>query len=153
MVAICGAINDRGFILSTHHCQVVISASHRLPKRKHNELLDEVRRELESIWRAAPKTRRAGTPVAVGVAVKLPPQQDAPPPRLLHGRVITQPAAVFSVVPGLNRIRPTQQTAIQNLALAGDWTSTGWPATMEGAVRSGYSAVERLAASLGLANL
>ena len=62
----------------------------------------------------------------------------------LHGRVVTQPAAVFSVPPGVDRFRPPQQTPIENLALAGDWTATGWPATMEGAVRSGYRAVEAL---------
>jgi len=119
------------FVGPAHHCQVVISASHRLPKRNHDELLAEVRRELESAW---PR---------VGAAVKLPP------PRLLRGRVIAQPAAVFSVTPGMDRFRPPQQTAVANLALAGDWTATGWPATMEGAVRSGLQAVETLHNQLG----
>ena len=67
-----------------------------------------------------------------------------PQPRLIHGRVVTQPMAVFSVVPGLDRFRPPQQTPLENLALAGDWTATGWPATMEGAIRSGNQAVESL---------
>jgi uncharacterized protein with NAD-binding domain and iron-sulfur cluster len=51
---------------------------------------------------------------------------------------------LFSCVPGLERLRPPQQTPIENLALAGDWTATGWPATMESAVRSGYRAVDSL---------
>jgi squalene-associated FAD-dependent desaturase len=61
---------------------------------------------------------------------------------LLRGRVVTEHAATFSVVPGVDRWRPGQQTPIQNLFVAGDWTATGWPATMEGAVRSGYLAAE-----------
>jgi uncharacterized protein with NAD-binding domain and iron-sulfur cluster len=58
--------------------------------------------------------------------------------------MVTEPAAVFSMRPGIERLRPAQRTAIANLALAGDWTDTGWPATMEGAVRSGYLAVEAI---------
>jgi len=49
----------------------------------------------------------------------------------------------------VDRWRPSQDAGLQNLFLAGDWTSTGWPATMEGAVRSGYLAAEAAAASLG----
>jgi uncharacterized protein with NAD-binding domain and iron-sulfur cluster len=70
--------------------------------------------------------------------------EQRPQPRLLHARVITQPKAVFSVQPGMEHFRPDQKTAIHNLFLAGDWTDTGWPATMEGAVRSGYRAIEAL---------
>ena len=112
---------------SSHHYQAVISASHRLPERKHDALLAEVRRELEAVW-----------PAVVG-----------PAPRLLHGRVVAQPAAVFSVSPGLDQFRPPSQTPIENLALAGDWTATGWPATMEGAIRSGYRAAEVLGLGAG----
>ena len=111
-----------------HYCQVVISASHRLPERKHDELLADVCGELEAIW----QLQNAGAAV------------ESPPPRLLHGRVVAQPMAVFSVRPGLDRLRPPQQTPVANLALAGDWTATGWPATMEGAVRSGYLAAEAM---------
>ena len=45
--------------------------------------------------------------------------------------------------------RPTADSAVANLYLAGDWTRTGWPATMEGAVRSGYIAAERVAQAAG----
>ena len=104
-----------------HHnsyCQVVISAVAPTAGAKPRRLLAEVRRELEAVW---PESRGA---------------------RLMHARVIAQPAAVFSVQPGVDRFRPPQQTPIENLALAGDWTATGWPATMEGAIFSGYRAVE-----------
>jgi uncharacterized protein with NAD-binding domain and iron-sulfur cluster len=63
--------------------------------------------------------------------------------------VLTNRAAVFSVLPGLDRLRPAQQTPVHNLFLAGDWTSTGWPATMEGAVRSGFLGVDAILKSLG----
>lgn len=122
------------------HVQVVISASHRLveygptmsaPKMsgptmsgptmsRPKELCDRVLAELIAIW---PVVRDAG---------------------LVHDRVITVPAAVFAMRPGVERWRPTQATPIKNLALAGDWTATGWPATMEGAVRSGRLAIEAI---------
>jgi squalene-associated FAD-dependent desaturase len=59
-------------------------------------------------------------------------------------RVVTEQAATFSAVPGVDRWRPAQATPFPNLFVAGDWTATGWPATMEGAVRSGYLAAEAL---------
>jgi len=58
--------------------------------------------------------------------------------------VIKEAAATFSPEPGVDRYRPKQQTSVPHLFLAGDWTATGWPATMEGAVRSGYLAAEVL---------
>jgi uncharacterized protein with NAD-binding domain and iron-sulfur cluster len=57
---------------------------------------------------------------------------------------VTEHAATFSAVPGVDRWRPAQKSPLENLFLAGDWTATGWPATMEGAVRSGYLAAEAL---------
>jgi uncharacterized protein with NAD-binding domain and iron-sulfur cluster len=69
--------------------------------------------------------------------------------RLLRSRIVTEPAAVFSAGPETERLRPPQKTAIGNLALAGDWTQTGWPATMEGAVRSGYLAAEAILTHFG----
>ncbi len=56
--------------------------------------------------------------------------------------VLKEAKATFSVVPGLDRFRPAQKTAVPGLVLAGDWTRTGWPSTMEGAVRSGFLAAE-----------
>ncbi len=60
--------------------------------------------------------------------------------KLVRGRVIKEKRATFSVEPGVERWRPMATGAVANLLLAGDWTKTGWPATMEGAVRSGYIA-------------
>jgi uncharacterized protein with NAD-binding domain and iron-sulfur cluster len=68
---------------------------------------------------------------------------------LVKATVIKEAAATFSPEPGVDRWRPKQQTAIPRLFLAGDWTDTGWPATMEGAVRSGYLAAEALLRSEG----
>ena len=59
--------------------------------------------------------------------------------------VIKQPEATFRCVPGVASHRPSQTTPIPNLFLAGEWTDTDWPSTMEGAVRSGVSAAEALA--------
>jgi zeta-carotene desaturase len=60
----------------------------------------------------------------------------------MKATVIKETAATFSPEPGVDRWRPKQETSITGLFLAGDWTDTGWPATMEGAVRSGYLAAE-----------
>ncbi len=56
--------------------------------------------------------------------------------------------ATFRQVPGTARLRPKAATALPGLVLAGSWTDTGWPDTMEGAVRSGLSAVLALRESL-----
>jgi squalene-associated FAD-dependent desaturase len=104
-----------------NYCQVVISASHRLPERGYDEVFEDVCRELNEIF-----------------------SKGQMPPGLIHGRVTTQPSAVFSMQPNLDRFRPPQKTPIENLVLAGDWTATGWPGTMEGAVRSGFLAAEIL---------
>jgi zeta-carotene desaturase len=68
---------------------------------------------------------------------------------LVKAHVVKELRATFSARPGLEALRPPAGTAISNLSLAGDWTRSGWPATMEGAVRSGYLAAEDAAARLG----
>ncbi len=110
----------------TWRCQVVISASRSLAEQSKEEVIREIFTELQSYFPA-------------GGEVKL-----------LRGRVVTEHDAVFSPAPGSEALRPPQQTMFANLALAGDWTRTGWPATMEGAVRSGYAAAEVLLAARGL---
>ncbi|MGD0387625.1 MAG: hydroxysqualene dehydroxylase HpnE [Tepidisphaeraceae bacterium] len=63
--------------------------------------------------------------------------------KLLRGSIIIEKRATFSPAPGIDRFRPAQSpppNGIGGLFLAGDYTQTGWPATMEGAVRSGYLA-------------
>jgi len=69
--------------------------------------------------------------------------------RVEKAHVVKEIRATFSAKPGLEERRPTARTAIPNLFLAGDWTRSGWPATMEGAVRSGYLAAEAVAAAAG----
>jgi hydroxysqualene dehydroxylase len=66
---------------------------------------------------------------------------------LLWSRVSREPAATIAVRPGSERERPGPQTARPNVTRAGAWTGTGWPATMEGAVRSGVAAARALTAT------
>jgi len=108
-----------------HYYQIVISASHDLAGRDREVIVDEVVGDLKRVFPAA---------------------ADA---KLLRWQLINQRDAVFSVRPGLDTVRPPQQTAIGNLLLAGDWTRTGWPATMESAVRSGYLSAEAVLSQLG----
>jgi uncharacterized protein with NAD-binding domain and iron-sulfur cluster len=108
-----------------HYYQVVISASRSLAGRDREQVIREIVAELASIWPAAGEAE------------------------LLHGRLVTEQTAVFSLSPGMEQLRSSQQTAIANLALAGDWTRTGWPATMEGAIRSGYLAAEAVLSNFG----
>ena len=67
---------------------------------------------------------------------------------LLKSGILKEARATFSVTPGLEAVRPRQSTGIPGLYLAGDWTGTDWPSTMEGAARSG-----RLAAGAVLGDL
>jgi squalene-associated FAD-dependent desaturase len=64
--------------------------------------------------------------------------------RLLWSRVSREPAATFAGRPGTAERRPGQRTSRINVARAGAWTDTGWPATMESAVRSGRAAARVL---------
>ncbi|MCY4111023.1 MAG: FAD-dependent oxidoreductase, partial [Chloroflexi bacterium] len=59
--------------------------------------------------------------------------------------------ATFRQAPGSLARRPGPRTALPNVLLAGAWTDTGWPATMEGAVRSGNRAADHALKALGLA--
>jgi squalene-associated FAD-dependent desaturase len=69
--------------------------------------------------------------------------------RVVRSLVVKEPQATFSAAPGTAEGRLPQTTPINNLFLAGEWTDTGWPSTMEGAVRSGVFAAEAVAESLG----
>ena len=62
--------------------------------------------------------------------------------RVTRSLVVKQEKATFRCLPGSERFRPAAQTPVQNLFLAGDWTDTGWPSTMEGAVCSGVTAAQ-----------
>jgi len=102
------------------YLQLVISASYELLQKSRQEIIDLC---LTEVCQALPAAREA---------------------QLVKATVIKEAAATFSPEPGVDRWRPKQQTSIPRLFLAGDWTATGWPATMEGAVRSGYLAAEAL---------
>lgn len=68
---------------------------------------------------------------------------------LIKSTVIKEVNATYSPRPGIDAHRPTSISPWPRVFLAGDWTATGWPATMEGAVRSGYLAAEALAHAAG----
>jgi uncharacterized protein with NAD-binding domain and iron-sulfur cluster len=61
---------------------------------------------------------------------------------LLDAAVTKEPRATFRATPGTAALRPGTRTEVPGLYLAGAWTDTGWPATMEGAVRSGTAAAQ-----------
>ncbi|MGW0699808.1 hydroxysqualene dehydroxylase HpnE [Streptomyces sp. NPDC002867] len=63
--------------------------------------------------------------------------------------VTRERTATFAPAPGVGRLRPGARTRAPGLYLAGAWTATGWPATMEGAVRSGFSAAGAALSALG----
>ena len=107
------------------YLQIVISASYDLLSMDKTAIRDAVLEDLHAIW---PHSREA---------------------RLLRWWVVTEHGATFAVRPGVDAYRPSQRTKVDGLFLAGDWTATGWPATMEGAVRSGYLAAEGPLQDLG----
>jgi zeta-carotene desaturase len=69
--------------------------------------------------------------------------------RLERAHVVKEVRATFSGAPDTEALRPGPLTSTPNLFLAGDWTASGWPATMEGAVRSGYIAAEAVTRAAG----
>jgi len=108
------------------YLQLVISASYSLASRPRQDIIAQCLEELRNVL---PATREA---------------------TLLKGTVVKEMSATFSPVPGSDRWRPAQKSPLPGLFLAGDWTSTGWPSTMEGAVRSGYLAAEAILSDAGM---
>jgi squalene-associated FAD-dependent desaturase len=111
---------DRG-----RYLLLVVSASRSLVEAQRGEIVDLARSELAEFLPAA---RTA---------------------RVEKAHVVKEVHATFSAAPGIDERRPPAATTIPGLYLAGDWTRTGWPATMEGAVRGGYLAAEAVAAAAG----
>jgi zeta-carotene desaturase len=107
------------------YLQLVISASYDLLQKPRQEIIDLC---LKEVLEALPEARNA---------------------KLVKATVIKEASATFSPQPGVDRWRPKQETHIVGMYLAGDWTNTGWPATMEGAVRSGYLAAEAVLRKAG----
>jgi squalene-associated FAD-dependent desaturase len=110
---------------SGRYIQLVVSASRSLLEMPRNEVIELGVRELAEF---CPEARGA---------------------KLVKAHVVKEVRATFSAAPGLELLRPQTQTKFPNVFLAGDWTRSGWPATMEGAVRSGYLAAEAVAGTPG----
>ncbi|HXV36958.1 MAG TPA: hydroxysqualene dehydroxylase HpnE [Myxococcota bacterium] len=72
--------------------------------------------------------------------------------RILEFFVTCERAATFRAAPGTAALRPKAQTGVRGIALAGAWTDTGWPATMEGAVRSGNRAARIALQAVGVSD-
>jgi squalene-associated FAD-dependent desaturase len=107
------------------YLQLVVSASRSLVDMPRAEVIALALKELAEFFPAA---------------------RDA---KLEKAHVVKEIRATFSAKPGLESLRPVSRTSVRNLFLAGDWTRSGWPATMEGAVRSGYLAAEAVTAAAG----
>jgi zeta-carotene desaturase len=108
------------------YVELVVSSARTLVNLSKNEIVDLAVRELREFFPAAREAQ------------------------LVKSTVIKEIHATFSPGPGVDRLRPGQATASERVFLAGDWTATRWPATMEGAVRSGYRAAEAVAEAAGL---
>jgi squalene-associated FAD-dependent desaturase len=108
------------------YVELVISSSKSLIDKSRPEIIDLALGELREFFPAA---------------------RDA---NLVKATVIKEVNATFSPVPGIDQYRVPQSSAWPHTFLAGDWTKTDWPATMEGAVRSGYMAAEQLSRAAGI---
>jgi squalene-associated FAD-dependent desaturase len=114
-----------GANVSGSYVELVVSCSRNLVEKSKGEIVELAIKELKEFFPAA----REAT--------------------LLKSTVIKEVHATYSPGPGVDDFRPEAQTAWPHVFLAGDYTSTGWPATMEGAVRSGYLSAEALARAAG----
>jgi squalene-associated FAD-dependent desaturase len=110
---------------SGKYLQCVVSASRDLTNLSRSEIIDMAIGDLRLYF---PKVKEA---------------------RLVKAHVIKEQRATFSAAPETEHLRPTPESGLPKAILAGDWTRTGWPATMEGAVRSGYLAAEAVSQAAG----
>ncbi|HLW87212.1 MAG TPA: hydroxysqualene dehydroxylase HpnE [Terriglobales bacterium] len=108
------------------YVELVVSSSKSLVEKSRQEIIDLAVKELREFF---------------------PGARDA---NLLKSTVIKEVHATYAPRPGVDAYRPANETVWPRVFLAGDWTATGWPATMEGAVRSGYRAAECVARVSGL---
>jgi squalene-associated FAD-dependent desaturase len=107
------------------YIELVVSASRNLVEKSRHQIIDLALRELYEFF---------------------PHARDA---KLVKSTVIKELHATYSPQPGIEPYRPRPETVWPRIFLAGDWTATGWPATMEGAVRSGYLAAQCVARVAG----
>ena len=115
--------NDNG---NGSYVELVVSSSKTLVEKSRSEIIDVALAELCEFF---------------------PGARDA---KLVKSTVIKEVHATYSPQPGVDSYRPHAESVWPRVFLAGDWTATGWPATMEGAVRSGYIAAESVARSAGM---
>jgi zeta-carotene desaturase len=108
------------------YIELVVSSSKSLIDKSRSEIVDLAVKEVREFFPAA----RAAN--------------------LVKSTVIKEVRATYAPRPGIDAYRPSQSTAWPRVFLAGDWTATGWPATMEGAVRSGYLAAEAIMRAVGM---
>ncbi len=101
---------------------------------------------MSGAWEHAPMTKEALLAIVLPELERVFPEAAAA--TVERFIVVKQLAATFRCTPGAQAHRLPQQTPVGNLVLAGDWTQTGWPATMESAVRSGLLAAEEAVRSL-----
>jgi squalene-associated FAD-dependent desaturase len=116
--------DEPGFDRAEEYLELVISASFPELQQSREQILSSALAELARFFPAATEAR------------------------VVKSAVLKEVRATFSVVPGLDRYRPAADAG-DGLYLAGDWTRTGWPSTMEGAVRSGRLAAEAVACAAG----
>jgi squalene-associated FAD-dependent desaturase len=117
---------NRGEVVpGEHYVQVVISASRSLKELQSSAITERILAELKRLFPAASRAS------------------------VVRSRVVTEQSATFAPLPGVDRWRPNAETPIRKLFLAGDWTATDWPATMESAVRSGYLAADAITRRFG----
>jgi squalene-associated FAD-dependent desaturase len=122
-----GSGGDAGVTHDTgSYVELVVSSSKNLVEKSRQEITDLGLAELREFF---PGARSAN---------------------LVKSTVIKEVHATYSPRPGIEARRPRPETVWPRIFLAGDWTATGWPATMEGAVRSGYAAAECVARVAGL---
>ena len=114
------------FRKSDTYVQAVVSASRSLTDLARGRIIELACKEIREFFPAAKAAR------------------------LMRSHVIKEVRATYSSRPGLQADRPDPETRHPNLFLAGDWTNTGWPPTMEGAVRSGYRAAECICRTAGV---
>jgi zeta-carotene desaturase len=107
------------------YIELVVSCSRSLVEKSKAEIVEMAMKEAQEFF--------PGAPEAI----------------LLKSTVIKEVHATYSPRPGIDQYRPKPTTAWPRVFLAGDWTATGWPATMEGAVRSGYLAADAVARFAG----
>ncbi len=107
------------------YIELVVSSSKTLIDKSRAEIVDLALSEVREFFPASRETN------------------------LVKATVIKEVNATYSPRPGIDAYRPGPVTPWPRVFLAGDWTATGWPATMEGAVRSGYLAAEALARGAG----